>query len=386
MHCIDQTVAHQTTTRTDDAAILVSLELSVSTWLVTVLLPGADKLSQYKVTAGNWADLQRILHRFGEKAEQRLGKPAELICIQEAGLDGFWLHRLLEGDGVRSLVVDAASIPVPRRRRRAKTDSIDGETLVRCLAAWLRGETKACSIVAPPSPEEEDRRRLVREREWLVAQRTAETNRIGGLLKAQGIAKFTALRRDAREQLAACRTGDGRSLPSYLRAEIERALDRLDALKQQIAAVETARNTLLETEAALGTGPVQLLRLRGIGAEGGAVLWLEAFFRSYANRRKLAAYAGLAASPWRSGKIDHEQGISKAGNPRLRRILIQLAWLWLKYQPNSALSQWYRERVAGETGKRRRIFIVALARKLLVALWRFTTDGLVPDGALLKAA
>jgi transposase len=386
MHCIDQTIAHRTTTRADDAAVLVSLELSTSTWLVTVLLPGVDKLSQHKVTAGNWSKLHGLLGDFRNKAEQRLGRPAEVICIQEAGLDGFSIHRLLEGAGFRSLVVDAASIPVPRRRRRAKTDSIDGETLLRCLAAWLRGESKACSIVVPPSVEEEDRRRLVREREWLVAQRTAETNRIGGLLKAQGIAKFKALRRDARAQLAACRTADGRPLPPYVTAEIERALDRLEALKRQIAEIETVRNTLMQAELALGTGAVQLLRLVGIGPEGCAVLWFEAFYRSYANRRKLAAYAGLAASPWRSGKIDHEQGISKAGNPRLRRILIQLAWLWLKYQPDSALSRWYRDRVAGEPGKCRRIYIVALARKLLVALWRFVTDGVVPEGARLATA
>jgi transposase len=387
MERTDHTLTDQIATRWNDAAILVSLELSVSNWLVTALLPGSEKMSKHSLPAGKSQDLLALLERLRAKAERWLERRVQIICIQEAGLDGFWLHRVLEANGMRSQVVDAASIPVPRRRRRAKTDLIDGETLVRTLAAWLRGEPRTCSMVVPPSREEEDRRRLVRERERLVKERISATNRIRGLLQAQGISGFNPLLRTSRAKLATLTTGDGRPLPVCLVAELGRAFDRLELIQRHIAEVEAARDQLLERTAAVeASAPGLLLRLVSIGPETSAVLWLEGFCRSFANRRKLASYSGLAATPWRSGKIDHEQGISKAGNPRLRRILIQLAWLWLKHQPNSALSRWYRDRVAAERGRRRRIFIVALARKLLVALWRYVTQGLVPEGAALKAA
>jgi len=376
----------QATTRRDDGAILLSLELSRSLWLVTALLPGRQKLSKHSVPARDSKALLALIERLRSKAaRQRQAGAIEVISIQEAGLDGFWLHRLLEADGIRSLVVDPASVAVPRRRRRAKTDAIDGETLLRTLAAWLRGEARVCSMVRPPSPEQEDARRLVRKRETLVAERTRQSNRIRGLLSSQGIVDYNPLRRRGRASLDSLVSGDGRELPAHLQAELARSLQRLDLLAQQIGEVEAERDAALAALQPNAPGEM-LLRLRSLGPQFAAVLWLEGFFRSFANRRQIAAYAGLAPSPWQSGQVDRDQGISKAGNPRLRRTAIELAWLWLRYQPGSALSQWFHRRVGSQRGRSRRIAIVALARKLLVALWRYVTAGVIPEGAVLKQA
>jgi transposase len=240
-------------------------------------------------------------------------------------------------------------------------------------------------MVVPPTPAEEDRRRLSRERRTLIKEQVEHGNRIRGLLASQGIRHYRPLRRDCRERLAALHTGDGHPLPPRLTAEILRELDRLELVRQQLAEVEAARDALLKSQE--GKAPVKLLlRLTGIGPEFATVLWLEGLFRGFSNRRQLAAYAGLAPSPWRSGRIDREQGISKAGNPRLRTTMIELAWLWLRYQPESALSRWFHVHVQDHRGRIRRIAIVALARKLLIALWRYVSQGEVPEGARLKIA
>jgi transposase len=242
-------------------------------------------------------------------------------------------------------------------------------------------------MVVAPSPEEEDRRRLCRERQALIAERITHVNRIKGLLFAQGISDYEPLRRDRRARLAALRTGDGRELPSHLRAQIGREFDRIELLLEQIEAVETARDALLAaakpaSEEAAPDAVTMLLALKGLGANFTAVLWSEAFYRQFSNRRQVAAYAGLAATPWQSGGIRHEQGVSKAGNPRLRTTMIQLAWLWIRHQPQSALTRWFKER--SPQGRKRAI--VALARKLLVALWKYVTQGVVIEGAVLKPA
>jgi len=309
------------------------------------------------------------------------------MAIQEAGLDGFWLHRLLVDNGVESTVVDPASIAVDRRHRRVKTDSVDGETLLRTLMAFARGERRVCSMVRAPSPEEEDRRRLTRERGTLLKERIQHTNRIKGLLNGQGVRDYDPLARDRIARLEAVRTGDGRALPQMLKAEIRRELERIEMATAQLAIVERARDAQLRTQAEGGENPAaMLLEIKGIGAEFASLLWLEALFRNFANRRQVAAYAGLAPSPWQSGAIDRDQGISKAGDRRLRRTMIELAWFWLRHQPSSALSRWFQERVGAGRGRIRRIAIVALARKLLVALWRYVAQGIVPKGAVLKAA
>ena len=370
------------------AAIFVSLELSRSTWLITSVSPGGgEKMSKHSVRGGDLAGLLDHVATLRAKAQARTGKTFPVIAIHEAGLDGFWLHRVLEREGIESHVVDAASVLTSRRRRRAKTDRIDGEVLLRTLLAYKRGEPRVCAMVRPPSPEEEDRRRLCRERKTLVTEWIAHVNRIKGLLFAQGIADYEPLRRDRRRRLEELTTGDGRPLPAHLKAQVGRELDRLELTLQQLKAVEMERDALLEPEGGAAPAPVAALAgLRGIGPEFAAVLWLECFFRGFGNRRQVAAFAGLAPTPWQSGSVDHEQGVSQSGNPRLRGTMIQLAWLWLRHQPDSALSRWFKGRVERNGGRGKKAAIVALARKLLVALWKFVSSGVVIEGAVTKAA
>ena len=343
-------------------------------------------MSKHAVRGG---DVSRLLERFlqlREKARARTGKVFPLIVIQEAGLDGFWIDRVLQNEGIESHVVDPASIATSRRRRRAKTDKIDGETLVRSLLAYKRGEPRVCSMVKAPTPEEEDQRRLCRERKVLTAERVLHVNRIKGLLFCQGICGYEPLRRDRRDRLEELQTGDGRPLPPHLKAQVERELDRLELLLKQIKTVEGERDELLAVAITSMPAPAaMLLDIKGIGPEFAAVLWSEGLFRHFDNRRQVAAYAGLAPTPWQSGAIDREQGVSKAGNPRLRTTLIQLAWLWLRNQPQSALTIWFHERVRRNAGRLRKTTIVALARKLLVALWKYVTTGVVIEGATMKA-
>jgi transposase len=390
MSTIDRPEALAATTL-ENGIVAVSLELSRSKWLVTSLLPGSEKMSKYVIAAGDVTALLALLGRRRRQAEERVGGAVRVIAIAEAGLDGFWLHRLLAANGIESHVVDAASVAMPRRRRRSKSDGIDGETLLRTLLAWRRGEPRVCSMVRPPSPGEEDRRRVVRERAVLIRERIAITNRIRGLLMSQGVTDYQPVRRDRRARLETLATGDGRALPPQMKRELERALDRLDVLLRQIKAVEAERDAMQEaaaSEAAVtADAPTQLLlRLRAIGPQTAAVLALEAFYRHFDNRRQVAAFAGLAPSPWQSGAVVHDQGISKAGQPQLRKAMVELAWLWRRHQPGSALSRWYAQRARGQDPRRRRALIVALARKLLVALWRYVSAGVVPEGAAFKAA
>jgi len=381
-----------TAIRTDLGAIFVSLELSRSKWLITSLSPGGgEKMSKHAVAAD---DIAGLLMRFAElkrKAQARTGRCFPIIVIQEAGLDGFWIHRVLQAEGIESHVVDAASIATSRRRRRAKTDKIDGETLVRALLAYKRGEPRVCAMLRVPTPEEEDRRRISRERKALTNERVSHVNRIKGLLLSQGISDYQPLRRDRRKRLEELRTGDGRPLPAHMKAQVGRELDRLELLLEQIKAVEVERDAML---AAASVGPAQcadvapamLLALKGIGEEFAAVLWSEGLSRHFDNRRQVAAYAGLAPTPWQSGQIDREQGVSKAGNPRLRTMLIQMAWLWLRHQRQSALSLWFTQRVKQNNGRLKKKTIVALARKLLVALWKYVNAGVVIEGAVMTTA
>ena len=373
--------------QTDLRAIFVSLELSRSTWLITSLSPGGgERLSKHSVPG---SDVAGLLERFAQlrgKARARTGEVFPLIVIQEAGLDGFWIHRILQSEGIESHVVDPASIATSRRRRRAKTDRIDGEALVRALLAYKRGEPRVCAMVKAPTPQEEDRRRVCRERKVLIVERVQHVNRVKGLLFCQGITGYEPLHRDRRERLEELRTGDSRSLPDHLKAQLRRELDRIELLIEQIKAVEAERDALLARDHAVTPAPAAMLvDIKGIGPEFAVILWAEGLFRHFDNRRQVAAYAGLAPTPWQSGSIDREQGVSKAGNPRLRTTLIQLAWLWLRHQPHSALTLWFEERVKRNGGRLKKTTIVALARKLLVALWKYVTAGVVIEGAVLKA-
>jgi transposase len=379
-----------TAVRTDLGAIFVSLELSRSTWLVTSLSPGGgEKMSKHQVRGG---DIAALLARFAElkaKALARTGKSFPLVVIQEAGLDGFWIHRALVGEGIESHVVDPASIATSRRRRRAKTDRIDGEALVRALLAHKRGEPRVCAMVRVPTPEEEDRRRLCRELKSLIGERVRHVNRLKGLFFAQGIGDYEPRRSDRRERLDGLRTGDGRPLPEHLKALARRELDVIELLNAQIEEVKAGRDALLAAARATASPPApvaMLLGLKGVGPGFAGALWSEGLFRHFDNRRQVAAYAGLAPTPWQSGRVDHEQGVSKAGNPRLRAVIVEMAWLWLRHQPASALARWYRDRVRRDGGRMKKVAVVALARKLLVALWKYVTAGVVIEGAAMKSA
>src|SRR3954467_11832737 len=374
--------------RTDLKAIFVSLELSRSTWVITSLAPGGgEKMSKHSVPSGDIPALLARLSQLKEKARARTGQVFPIIVIQEAGLDGFWIHRVLQTEGIESYVVDPASIATSRRRRRAKTDRIDGEALVRTLLADKRGEPRVCAMVQAPTPQEEDRRRISRERETLTAERVRHVNRIKGLLFAQGIGDYEPLHRNRRERLEELITGDGRPLPECLKAQISRELDRLELLIEQVKAVEAERDAVLAQASPGVPAPAALLlALKGIGPEAAATLWSEGLFRTFSNRKQVAAYAGLAPTPWHSGSVHREQGVSQAGNPRLRTIMIQIAWLWLRHQPHSALAVWFHERIKRKGGRLGKTMIVALARKLLVALWKYATAGVLMEGAVLKPA
>lgn len=383
----DRTQA-QTATPVDLGAIFVSLELSKSTWLVTALSPGSEKMSRHTVAGGDTAGLFSCFATLRQKAQRRQERQYPLVVIQEAGLDGFWLGRVLSKETwIESHIVEAASIAMPRRHRRAKTDRIDGETLIRALMAWKRGEPRACSMVKLLTPEEDDNRRIGRERKTLVAERVFHVNRIKGLLFTQGIREYEPLNRDRRQRLDELRTGDGRPLAKHLKAEICRELDRLELLLTQIKAVEAERDALIVHETPeTPVGATALLGIKGIDPEFATILYTEGLFRHFDNRRQIASYAGLAPSPWQSGNVNREQGVSKAGNPRLRATMVELAWLWLRHQPSSALTCWFKERIARNGGRLKKPMIVALARKLLVALWKYVSSGVVIEGAIMKAA
>jgi transposase len=306
-----------------------------------------------------------------------------VVSCYEAGYDGFWLHRLLEAAGITNFVFDAASIAVEQRSRRSKTDRIDGELLLRTLMAYLRGEPRVVRIVRVPSEEQEDARRASRERDRLVEEQTAHTNRIKALLRLVGMAVGNPRRRDWLAWLERQRDWQGQPVPPHLLAEVRREHARLMLVREQLAALEPAQAHAVPAPIAERQDLLQ--RLKALGPAFAGTLVSELFYKDFRNRREVASYSGLAPSPWRSGSIDREQGISKAGNRRARQKAIELAWLWLRHQPDSALSRWFRTRTAN-TGKRaKRIAIVALARKLIVALWRYLTTGLVPEQATMKA-
>lgn len=342
-------------------------------------------MSKHAVPGGAVAGLLARFSKLQDKAQARTGQRFPVIVIQEAGLDGFWIHRVLQAEGIESHVVDPASIATSRRRRRAKSDKIDGEALVRALLAYKRGEPRVCAMAKAPSRTEEDRRRITRERKVLICERVSHVNRIKGLLFAQGITGYEPLRRDRRQRLEELCTGEGRALPAHLKAQIGRELDRLELLVEQIKAVDAERDALLAAaQAPARPAPALLLAVKGIGPEFAAILWSEGLYRHFDNRRQVAAYAGLAPTPWKSGSIDREQGVSKSGNPRLRATMIQIAWLWLRHQPHSALARWFHDRVERNGGRLKKTAIVALARKLLVALWKYVSAGVVIEGAIVS--
>jgi transposase len=373
-----------------ESTIVTAVELSARSWLVGAQVAGLARQCRQKLAPSAAALLEHLDHlrqRAG-RAGKRVGR---VVVAYEAGRDGFWLARWLLTRGVEVYVIQPSSVPVDRRARRAKTDALDVEMLLRTTLAWLRGEPRVCSMVPIPSEAEEDGRRPLRERQDLIRERLAITNKIDGVLATLGIGGYRALRRDRREQLEGLRGPDGDLLPVHAKARLARLLDRLELVLEQIKTLEEARDAVVTQDDTASGGAVdvmirKLAGLKGIGPELATLLTWEAFVRPFRNRRALAGYAGLTGTPFDSGGRQREQGIGKAGNRRLRAALVELAWLWLRYQPDSTLAAWFRGRTQAAGSRTRKVMVVALARKLLVALWRFCRDGVLPEGAALKAA
>ena len=366
--------------------IFVAIELSQKTWLVTLHSPDRDRISRHKIAGGDHAELLGLIAKVKARAAEKLGSAPRVVSCYEAGYDGFWLHRLLQAAGITNFVFDPASIAVEQRSRRAKTDRIDGEVMLRTLMAYLRGEPRVVRIVRIPSVEEEDARRAGRERDRLVKEQTAHSNRIKALLRLLGVDVGAPRRRNWLAWLEQQRDWQNQPLPPHLLAEVKREHARLMLVREQLKALEQAQLAQADAVPAAMSERCRLLqRLKALGPAFSATLVNELFYKDFRNRREVAAYCGLAPSPWKSGGIDLEQGISKAGNHRARVKAIELAWLWLRHQPDSALSLWFHNRTANAGKRARRIAIVALARKLIVALWRYLSTGLVPDQATMKA-
>ena len=473
---------------TSSGTIYAAVEVSRKSWTVALHTPDAGRIGLHTVPATDTAALAGLIDRARDALECGHGPRPRVLCGYEAGYEGFWLARRLARLGVEPLVLDPASLPASRKARRPKTDRLDAAGMVRALMAFDHGEPLAPGTVRVPSVEEEDRRRLLRERRRLVKQRTMLANSVKGLLMLHGVFDLDPRKRDFAERLDAARTGYGTPLPPGLRAEVRRTATLLAVVEGQIAEVEAERDRIVaravagaargivkrtqsgetpegdgekrvrsgatpeddgEMRAVSGAAPVvdggtraksgtapeddgekrvrsgttsvgdggkrvrsgagpegngekrarfgaapedsgepgtmiaRLIGLRGVGANDAVLLVREVFCRGFRNRRELAGWAGLAPAPWASGEVVRSQGIDKAGPPWLRAQMLQLAWRWLRHQPESALSQWFRARAGTSGGRMRRVFVVALARKLLVALWRYATTGLAPDGAAL---
>jgi transposase len=323
-----------------DNTVYVSIELSVSSWLVAARLPGVEKSRLHRLEGGDATALLKTIADLRLKASAKLGCPADVACCFEAGRDGFWLHRLLTANGISAYILEPTSILVNRRARRAKTDRLDAEGMLRVLVTWLAGDRQVCSMVRVPTPDEEDAKRPHREREQLVHDKQRIENRIEALLFTQGIRGRPSLGSRERD-VAALRTGDGRALPPLLRAELNRLRRRLVLVLELIRELEDNRARAME-EAEVADKMIgkitALQRIRGIGENFAAVLALEVFYRAFDNRRQLASYVGITPMPYQSGGMDRDRSISRAGNPRARTTMIQLAWLWLRYQPDSALA------------------------------------------------
>jgi transposase len=382
-------MATPATTRMDQATtpqptLFLAFELGVHTWKLGFTTGVAQRPRERTMPAGD-------VHGLGEemaRAKRRFGLPddARVVSCYEAGRDGFWLHRCLVASGVENLVVDSASIEVNRRHRRAKTDRLDVHKLLTMLLRHVAGEERVWSLIRVPSVEEEDRRQLHRALATAKRDRTRGINRIKGLLASQGLVMPHS--GDFQQQLESLRLWDGSPLPAGLRHRLGQEWEHVKALAQRINQLEGERRALLQTSADAVMNKVrQLLILKGIGTNSAWVFVMEFFgWRAFRNGKEVGALSGLTPTPYASGNTAYERGIAKAGNYHIRAMAIEIAWGWLRFQPASALTQWYQRRFGHGSSRLRRIGIVALARKLLMALWRFVEAGVLPDGAALKAA
>jgi transposase len=370
----------------DQASTLVAVaELSLGNWLVAGLVPNLVRQPLKKLRSDPEA-LLGLLLRWRDQATKAGGRIKRIVLAFEAGRDGFWLARWLRARGIEVYVIHPASIPVSREHRRAKTDRLDAGLLMRAVLGWLRGEAKHCSMAAIPSIAEEDARRPTRERETLVREQTRAVNRIKSTLIRFGIRTFKVKLRQASKHLEGLRGPEGEPLPANTMAELRRDLARLQLIRGQIREIERARLERLKRAPHQGTHPMMrmLARIMGIGIETADMLVHEVLSRKLRDQRAVARYGALTGSPDESGSKRRERGLARAGNARVRRGMIQLAWRWLMFQKNSTLAKWYGARTTGAKQGLRKAMIVALARKLLIALWRYVTIGEVPAGAVLR--
>jgi transposase len=373
---------HPTNGNTTEATLFVAFELSEKTWKLGFTTGHGQKPRERSMPA---RDQERVLDEIAQ-AKRRFGlaETAPVVSCYEAGRDGFWLHRFLQAHRIINHVVDSSAIEISRRRRRAKSDGLDVRKLLTMLIRYHQGEDKVWQVLNVPSVEAEDQRHLHRDLETLKQERASTTHRIKGLLSSQGL-QVTSLSK-LPEQLDAMRLWDGSPIPPGLRQRVLRVYAHHTFLSEQMAALDAQRRALLRTSQEVSIDKVrQLMLLKGIGMNGSWLLVMEFFaWRAFKNRREVGGLAGFTPTPYQSGESAREQGITKSGNRHVRWMTTELAWCWLRFQPQSALSAWFRERY-GSGGKRlRRIGIVAVARKLLMALWRFLETGVLPEGAVLK--
>jgi len=370
-----------------DSTIIAVVELSQSSWLVGGVLPGIERQPQKKLEPSA-ERLLGLLHRWQDEAVRAGKKITRIALAFEAGRDGFWLARWLNARGVEAHVIHPSSVAVSREHRRAKTDRLDTELLKRGFLGWLRGERGHCSMARVPTIAEEDAKRPNRERECLVGERTRIVNRMKATLARLGVRNFKPTLRKAAERLATVHTPEGMPLPPNTLAELQRDMARLGFVVSQIREIEQARQKRLEQETETEPHAIvrQMARVIGIGIETADMLVNEVLSRPMRDRKAVARYAGLTGSPDESGARRREQGLARAGNARVRRGMIQLAWRFLRFQKESALAQWYRARTADSRLGTRKTMIVALARKLLIALWRFVTTGETLEGVILRPA
>jgi len=371
------------------STIIAVIEMSQSKWLVAAVVPGIKRQPLKKLDADQ-ESLLGLLHRWRNEAE-RAGHPIKRVVVAyEAGRDGFWLARWLRMHDIEAYVIHPASVAVSREHRRAKTDRLDTELLMRALLGWLRGEKRHCSMAAIPTIEEEDARRPSRERASLVTEQTRIVNQIKAILIRFGIRTFRPKLRKAEEQLKQLRTAEGSPLPDNTRAELCRRLAGLRMVRDQIQAIEKARLQKLTADQGRKESPHAMERLiarvLGIGVETADMLVNEVFSRRFRDRKAVARYAGLTGSPDESGKRRREKGLARAGNARVRTGMIQFAWRFLKFQKDSTLAQWFQTRAADRRGGTRKTMIVALARKLLITLWRLVTTGEMSDDIVIRPA
>jgi len=373
----------------DQASTLVAvLELSGKSWRAGASVPGVSRRPMRQLAARDIGGALKAIEQWKSEASKAGHEVRRVVVGYEAGLDGFWIARALRERGIEVYVMHPASISVERRGRRPKTDRIDVDILLRALLGWLRGEPRRCTMAPIPSEAEEDIREPGRQRETLTAARLKVENQMRSLLARFGVADFRPRLKKAPEHLEKLRTFDGRPLPPNTKASLERLLSRHRLLSQQLKEIETARERVVAI-----ADPDRIERMIqalagvvGVGVETATTLVHEVFSRRFRDRKALAGFVGMTGTPYDSGGSKREQGISKNGNPRVRRMLMQLTWRWLIFQPHSALAQWFLARTQGAKGRMKKIMAVALARKLLVALWSYVETGVVPEGARLAAA